>query len=249
MFFYLVNNSNLFNKSVSKNDKYIKLLIYGTVAYIVLHAILFVGGKEALFYNFRYYFWIILALDIAVLLATDINNTDSPLNKLFKSDTDEIKNEYRVDIKRASINDIMEGAEIEQQNENNKVVERPTTPTKNNNTESQSESRGNQAQKKKKKKRKVTFDLSGGSSVNSDFNKFAQPISNPNQINADSILSSNRNINKSTPLDTLLRDRASNPNDFVSGVGDVDGYQSFSDSESEYNSDLDMDSFEKGLTM
>ena len=56
MFFYLVNNSNLFNKSVSKNDKYIKLLIYGTIAYIVLHAILFVGGKEALFYNFRYYY-------------------------------------------------------------------------------------------------------------------------------------------------------------------------------------------------
>ena len=139
----------------------------------------------------------------------------------------------------------MEGAEIEQQNENNKVVERPTTPTKNNNTESQSESHGNQAQKKKKKKRKVTFDLSG----NSDFNKFAQPISNPNQISADSILSSSRNVNKSTPLDTLLRDRASNPNDFVSGMGDVDGYQSFSDSESEYNSDLDMDSFEKGLTM
>ena len=55
MFFYLVNNSNLFNKSVSKNDKYIKLLIYGTITYIVLHAILFVGGKEALFYNFRYW--------------------------------------------------------------------------------------------------------------------------------------------------------------------------------------------------
>ena len=238
MFFYLINNSNFFNKSVSKSDKYVKLLIYGTVAYIVLHAILFVGGKEALFYNFRYYFWIILALDVAVLLATDISNADSPLNKLFKSDTDEIKNEYRVDIKKASINDIMEGAEIEQPVESNNIVEQKS-----------SESREAQAQKKKKKKRKVTFDLSGGNKGNSDFNKFAQPISNPNQISADSILSSSRNVNKSTPLDTLLRDRASNPNDFVSGMDDVDGYQSFSDSESEYNSDLDMDSFEKGLTM
>lgn len=240
MFFYLINNSNFFNKSVSKTDKYVKLLIYGTVAYIVLHAILFVGGKEALFYNFRYYFWIILTLDVAVLLATDISNTDSPLNKLFKGDPDEIKNEYRVDIKRASINDIMEGAEIEQQSQSDNVVEKNI-----NKREKASESREAQAQKKKKKKRKVTFDLSGGS----DFNKFAQPISNPNQISADSILSSSRNVNKSTPLDTLLRDRASNPNDFVSGMGDVDGYQSFSDSESEYNSDLDMDSFEKGLTM
>ena len=198
---------------------------------------LFVGGKEALFYNFRYYFWIILALDVAVLLATDISNTDSPLNKLFKSDTDEIKNEY-IDIKKASINDIMEGAEIEQPAASNNVVEKKASESR----EAQAQA---QAQKKKKKKRKVTFDLSG----NSDFNKFAQPISNPNQISADSILSSSRNVNKSTPLDTLLRDRASNPNDFVSGAGDLDGYQSFSDSESEYNSDLDMDSFEKGLTM
>ena len=243
MFFYLVNNSNLFNKSVSKNDKYIKLLIYGTITYIVLHAILFVGGKEALFYNFRYYFWIILALDIAVLLATDISNADSPLSKLFKSDTDEIKNEYRVDIKRASINDIMNGVETESA-PNNNLVEMPRAPLKQNN--SQSNQTSGDSQKKKKKKRKVTFDLSGGQS---DSNKFAQPISNPNQINAESILSSSRNVNKSTPLDTLLRDRASNPNDFVPGMGDVDGYQSFSDSESEYNSDLDMDSFEKGLTM
>ena len=240
MFFYLINNSNFFNKSVSKTDKYVKLLIYGTVAYIVLHAILFVGGKEALFYNFRYYFWIILALDVAVLLATDISNADSPLNKLFKSDTDEIKNEYRVDIKKASINDIMEGAEIEQSVESNNIVEQKSSESR----EAQAQAQA-QAQKKKKKKRKVTFDLSG----NSDFNKFAQPISNQNQISAESILSSSRNVNKSTPLDTLLRDRASNPNDFVSGAGDLDGYQSFSDSESEYNSDLDMDSFEKGLTM
>lgn len=242
MFFYLVNNSNLFNKSVSKNDKYIKLLIYGTITYIVLHAILFVGGKEALFYNFRYYFWIILALDIAVLLATDISNADSPFSKLFKSETDEIKNEYRVDIKRASINDIMEGVEREPEsspiNKNNNSVERPNIPLNKKET-----------REKKKKKRKVTFDLSGREGGNSNFNKFAQPISNPNQINAENILSSSRNVNKSTPLDTLLRDRASNPNDFVPGVGDVDGYQSFSDSESEYNSDLDMDSFEKGLTM
>ena len=238
MFFYLLKNSTIIEQELDENTRSTKILIYGTVAYIVLHAILFVGGKDALFYNFRYYFWIILALDVAVLLATDISNADSPLNKLFKSDTDEIKNEYRVDIKRASINDIMEGAEIEQPPASNNVVEKKASESR----EAQAQA---QAQKKKKKKRKVTFDLSGSS----DFNKFAQPISNPNQISTDSILSSSRNVNKSTPLDTLLRDRASNPNDFVSGMDDVDGYQSFSDSESEYNSDLDMDSFEKGLTM
>ena len=93
--------------------------------------------------------------------------------------------------------------------------------------------------------KKVSFDLSGGTS---DFNKFSQPINNPNQITTESILKNN-NQNKSTPLDSLLRERATNPNDFISGMDDGDGYQSFSDSESEYNSDLDMDMFERGLTM
>ena len=52
---------------------------------------------------------------------------------------------------------------------------------------------------------------------------------------------------------TLLRDAViaiqnSVPEDLDIDA-DNDGYQSFSDSESEYSSDLDMDSFEKGLTM
>ena len=119
MFFYLISNSNLFNKSVSEQDKYIKLLIYGTITYVILHAILFVGGPDALFYNFRYYFWIILALDVCVFFVTNIGNEGSLINKLFTSDRDEIKNEYRVDIQNASINDIMTGAEQEQINRNN----------------------------------------------------------------------------------------------------------------------------------
>ena len=115
MFFYLINNSNLFKKSVNENDKYIKLLIYGTLTYMVLHAVLFVGGPDALFYNFRYYFWIILGLDIAVLFAHNLLDDNSTISKLFKGEKDEIKNEYRVDIQKASINDIMGGAEQEQE--------------------------------------------------------------------------------------------------------------------------------------
>ena len=245
MFFYLINNSNLFKKSVNENDKYIKLLIYGTLTYMVLHAVLFVGGPDALFYNFRYYFWIILGLDIAVLFAHNLLDDNSTISKLFKGEKDEIKNEYRVDIQKASINDIMGGAEQEQ--ESQKKMEKPSAPPANTSGDGASDSDNLKKRKRKKKEKKVTFDLTGGQS---DFNKFAQPISNPNQINADSILSSSRNnLNKSTPIDSLLRDRATNPNDFVSGMDDMDGYQSFSDSESEYNSDLDIDSFEKGLTM
>tara|TARA_B100001093_G_C26807371_1_gene1006073 strand:+ start:1102 stop:1839 length:738 start_codon:yes stop_codon:yes gene_type:complete len=245
MFFYLINNSNLFKKSVNENDKYIKLLIYGTLTYMVLHAVLFVGGPDALFYNFRYYFWIILGLDIAVLFAHNLLDDNSTVSKLFKGEKDEIKNEYRVDIQKASINDIMGSAEKEQ--EPQKKIGKPSSLPVNSAGASASDSDNLKKRKRKKKEKKVTFDLTGGQS---DFNKFAQPISNPNQISAESILSSSRNnVNKSTPLDSLLRDRATNPNDFVSGMDDVEGYQSFSDSESEYNSDLDMDSFEKGLTM
>ena len=46
-----------------------------------------------------------------------------------------------------------------------------------------------------------------------------------------------------------MRQRASNPADFTPNIDDNDGYQSFSDSESEFSLDLDLDSFEKGLTM
>ena len=234
MFFYLINNSSFFNKSVNNQDKYIKLLIYGTVAYVVLHAILFVGGEDALFYNFRYYFWTFLALDICVLFATNITNENSPIQKIFSSEKDEIKNEYRVDIQSASINDIMDGVE-------------PEKPVKQNEPPPKREKRKKKRERVREQvpEKKVSFDLSGGTS---DFNKFAQPINNPNEINTNSILK-NSNQNKSTPLDSLLRERTNNPNDFISGMDDGDGYQSFSDSESEYNSDLDMDMFERGLTM
>ena len=160
MFFYLINNSNIFIKSVSNQDKYIKLLIYGTIAYIVIHAILFVGGPDALFYNFRYYFWIFLALDICVLFATDMIQEGSPFQKIFSSEKDEIKNEYRVDIQSASINDIMDGAE----------QEKPKTQT---NTLPKKEKRKKKRERVREQvpEKKVSFDLSGGTS---DFNKFSQ---------------------------------------------------------------------------
>jgi hypothetical protein len=240
MFFYLINNSRLFNKSVKASEKFKRLLIYGTVSYVLLHAVLFVGGETALFYNFRHYFWIILGLDLCVLLLNDLESTDSMINKVLGNQNDEIKSEYRVDIQNATINDIMAG-QVPEQNINNKsesVKETPQIPKK-------------KEKEKKKKTKKVKFDFTnsnnGNPQVNSDFNKYSQPIVNPNHISAESIL--NKPSTKSTPLDSLLRERTMNPNDFMPNNADADGYQSFSDSESEYSSDLDMDSFEKGLTM
>lgn len=260
MFFYLISNSNLFKKSISGHDKYIKLLIYGTIAYIFLHAVLFVGGPDSLFYNFRYYFWIFLALDICVLLATDVNKEDSPLQKLFSNGKDEIKNEYRVQLQNASINDIMKDEVPENNlNLNGNDNRRDTDNANANRNVTDNETRKSSSRKKKKK---VKFDFSknterektdtvsaniiGGST---DLNKFSQPINNPNKVGIESILKTDNVANKSVPLDTLMRQRASNPADFTPNIDDNDGYQSFSDSESEFSLDLDLDSFEKGLTM
>ena len=243
MFFYLINNSRLFNKSVKEAEKLKKLLIYGTISYILLHAVLFVGGKSALFYNFRHYFWIILGLDVIVLLVNDIENGDSMLGKLFNNQDSDIKSEYRVDIQNATINDIMAGQELEKEPE--PEPEPDTTNQISNTSEMPLRKR-----EKKKKSKKVGFDLTGSNNngnVNTDFNKFSQPIINPNHITRESVLS--KPSPKSTPLDSLFRERSMNPNDFMPNDADNDGYQSFSDSESEYSSDLDMDSFEKGLTM
>ena len=249
MFFYLINNSRLFNKSVKESEKLKKLLIYGTISYVLLHAVLFVGGESALFYNFRHYFWIILGLDVIVLLVNDIENSDSMLGKLFNNQNDEIKSEYRVDIQNATINDIMAGQELETQPEPEPKPEIDlslNTATQNSITEEVPSKK----KEKKKKSKKVKFDLTGSNNngnVNTDFNKYSQPIINPNHITRESVLG-NPSPN-STPLDSLFRERSMNPNDFMPNDADNDGYQSFSDSESEYSSDLDMDSFEKGLTM
>ena len=242
MFFYLINNSRLFNNSIKETEKIKRLLIYGTIAYILLHAVLFVGGETALFYNFRHYFWIILGLDVCVLLVNDLESNDSMINKVLGSQKDEIKSEYRVDIQNATINDIMAGQEPEE-NANKQL---------NNGFVESAVSEMPRKKERKKKTKKVKFDFTNNNTTssgiaNTDFNKYSQPIINPNHITPDSILS--KPSTKSTPLDALFKERAINPTDFMPNDADNDGYQSFSDSESEYSSDLDMDSFEKGLTM
>ena len=67
MFFYLLYNSTLLEKEIDEYNRSIKVLIYGSIAYIILHAILFVGGEEALLYSLKIYFWLFLILDFVVL--------------------------------------------------------------------------------------------------------------------------------------------------------------------------------------
>ena len=67
MFFYLLYNSTILEKEIDEYNRSIKVLIYGSIAYIILHAVLFVGGEEALLYSLKVYFWLFLVLDFIVL--------------------------------------------------------------------------------------------------------------------------------------------------------------------------------------
>jgi hypothetical protein len=67
MFFYLLKNASLFdfekpNNSTNKNfndNRNIKILIYGTLSYILSHALIVYSTLNSI----HYYFWLILILD------------------------------------------------------------------------------------------------------------------------------------------------------------------------------------------
>ena len=67
MFFYLLKNSTIIEPELDENSRNTKILIYGTVAYIVLHATLFIGGEEALLNCLKPYFWLFVFLDIGII--------------------------------------------------------------------------------------------------------------------------------------------------------------------------------------
>ena len=83
MFFYLLKNSTIIDIDLSNQERQIKILIYGSICYIMLHATLFIGGKDALLYSLKPYFWLFLVLDLSInymIYTKDkiaINSTDS----------------------------------------------------------------------------------------------------------------------------------------------------------------------------
>jgi hypothetical protein len=66
MFFYLLKNSTVIEQELDENTRNTKILIYGTVAYIVLHATLFIGGDDALLNCLKPYFWLFVILDLSI---------------------------------------------------------------------------------------------------------------------------------------------------------------------------------------
>ena len=56
MFYYLISKSSYLKES---NDKYIHVLIYGTISYIILHALL--NSRTNKFKHLENYFWSIFS--------------------------------------------------------------------------------------------------------------------------------------------------------------------------------------------
>ena len=80
MFFYLIQNSTIIEKELDKNTKITKIFLYGGISYIILHATLFIGGKDALLNSLKGYFWLFFVLDISMIIIT--NNKDIDLNNI-----------------------------------------------------------------------------------------------------------------------------------------------------------------------
>lgn len=76
MFFYLFYNSSIINTN-SKQQKNISTLIYGSIIYIILHAILFFKNNNDFIKNFQRYFWILFVLDCISVLFTHISNNET----------------------------------------------------------------------------------------------------------------------------------------------------------------------------
>lgn len=83
MFFYLLKNSTIIEPELDENNRNTKILIYGTVAYIVLHATLFIGGEEALLNCLKPYFWLFVFLDIGIISM----NSEIDFNKLLNKNS------------------------------------------------------------------------------------------------------------------------------------------------------------------
>lgn len=93
MYFYLLNNSTLI---VEKNEetRNIKTFVYGSLTYIVTHAILFIGGEESLLYPLKSYFWLLLILDCIVCYILYFNKKGPKINSNIMTNIFNKNNKY-----------------------------------------------------------------------------------------------------------------------------------------------------------
>ncbi len=224
MFFYLLFNSSLIQKMRgSEREKNIRVLIVGVIAYTLLHAVMFIGGKDSLLHNLKGYFWILLTLDVITNLLTnekllsDIMKTFPVLGSGKDSDLDDGNDGYRLIVPSANPN------ELGNENRNEKNNQEPRKPRK-----------PREPREPKKKKREVSF-----SNPLATENSYANDIPKRDMPTIENLLEQKLmngqlgSSSKSTPLNQLNL-----------------GESGFSDSDSDFTTDMDGDfsNFEKGLS-
>ena len=104
MFFYLLSNSTLIEEE-NENTKNIKILVYGAIGYIVLHATLFIGGEDCLFASLKPYFWMLLLLDIAVVYLVFTQKNSGSITDVMKTRDD--TKDYLLNISESNIEPII----------------------------------------------------------------------------------------------------------------------------------------------
>ena len=122
MFFYLIHHSTLIEKELDEYMKIIKILLYGGISYIILHATLFIGGSEALLFSLKNYFWLFFFLDIVTIYL--LNNKNINIKNLFNNMNNKFKsnNKLKSSLKQASkLNNINNKTHILEQKVEKKV--------------------------------------------------------------------------------------------------------------------------------
>ena len=104
MFFYLLKNSTIIDPDIEEQARNNQILIYGTIAYIVLHATLFIGGDEALLNCLKPYFWLFLLLDIGIVTI----NSDIDIQKIIQG---KLSNSNNIQMTNLNQNEIIDNTD------------------------------------------------------------------------------------------------------------------------------------------
>ena len=228
-----------------ESEKNIRTLIFGVISYVLLHAVINVGGEESLLYNFKNYFWIILLLDVTINLFFDekISANISKISNIFGKNKDDSDDDdvspYRLIVPDAKSEDIKEKAET---TENKKLKKR----------------------KKKEKREKpsgVTFSnplTTSNDTFNNNFNdnnRFGSASNFEGNLSSDFGSNLNGNFDNRGNIENLLEEKLSKgeitnkstPLNFLSN--NFSDSESDSDSDGDFTTDSEFNKFERSLSL
>ena len=165
MFFYLIYNSSFIKKDSEKN-KNVNTLIYGSIVYIVLHAL--IHANKNLRETILRYFWILLSVDVvSMFLSSDISSDIQKHNRTQDAKTLLRKKKKRKEI----INDPVPQVEKDLKKNKPEVKKHREKKTETDIQETQEilnqiEQDSKELEKEIKKKKKVEFNDTKSSPIN-----------------------------------------------------------------------------------